>query len=233
MTFWQDLRFAIRMLVKNPAFTVMAVLILALGIGANTAIFTVANAVLLRPLPYANPARLLVLSSTLIEDPTQSRGFSWGQYKLLRDHNTSFSSLSAMTSDVFNVTSGGIEPEQISAARVSDDFFGLLGVRPRFGRGFLPAEDRAGGEPVAVIGNSLWIRRFGGQPGALGSNITLDARDYKIVGILPPDFQFPLLGPKVEVWVPRVFDINFLRPVQVDAGAGFVTAVASLRPHVT
>jgi putative ABC transport system permease protein len=233
MTLWQDLRFAMRMLGKSRAFTSAAVLTLALGIGANTAIFTVANAVLLRPLPYVNPDRLAVLSSTLVADRTQSRGFSWGQYNLLRDRNRSFSAMSAVTAEAFNVTSNGAEPEQVSAGRVSDDFFGLLGVRPRLGRGFLPEEDRAGGQAVAVIGNSLWMRRFAGQPGVLGRNISLDARDYKIVGILPDDFQFPFLGPKVDVWVPRVFDLNFLKPVQIAAGAGFLNAIGRLRPGVT
>jgi putative ABC transport system permease protein len=233
MTLIQNLIFALRMLKNSPAFTAAAVLTLALGIGANTAIFTVANAVLLRPLPYSDPDRLVVLSSTLVEDQSQTRGFSWGQYQLLRDHNSSFFRMSALTSDVFNVTSGGFEPEQVSAARVSGDFFALLGVRPRFGRGFLPEEDRAGGPAVAVISNSLWVRRFAGQPAVLGHTLTLDSRDYKVVGILPPDFQFPLLGPKVEVWVPRVFELNFLRPAQIAAGAGYLNAIARLNPGVT
>src|SRR5271165_2577745 len=233
MSLWQDVRFALRMLAKSPGFTIVAALTLALGIGANSAIFTVANAVLLRPLPYSDPDRLTVLASTYIGDRTQSRGFSWGQFTLLRDHNRSFTGMSAVCAEAFNVTGGGGEPEQVPAARVSDDFFGLLGVRPRYGRAFLPEEDRAGGPAVALISHSLWMRRFGGQPAALGQNITLDARDYKIAGILSPDFQFPFLGPKIDVWVPRPFEINFLTPKQVTAGAGFLNGIARLRPGVT
>ncbi len=234
MSLWQDARFAFRMLAKSPGFTIVAAVTLALGIGANTAIFTVANGVLLRPLRYRDPDRLLVISSTLISDRTQSRAFSWGQFNLLRDHNHSFSGMSAVCTEAFNLTGGaGGEPEQVPAARVSDDFFGLLGVRPRLGRAFLPEEDRAGGAAVALISHSLWIRRFAGQPAALGKNITLDARDYKIVGILPADFQFPFLGAKVDVWVPRVFEVNFLTPKQVAAGAGYLNAIARLRPGVT
>src|SRR5271165_2190384 len=232
MSLWQDVRFALRMLAKSPGFTIVAALTLALGIGANSAIFTVANAVLLRPLPYSDPDRLTVLASTYIGDRTQSRGFSWGQFTLLRDHNRSFTGMSAVCAEAFNVTGGG-EPEQVPAARVSDDFFGLLGVRPRYGRAFLPEDDRAGGPAVALISHSLWMRRFGGQPAALGQNITLDARDYKIAGILSPDFQFPFLGPKIDVWVPRPFEINFLTPKQVAAGAGFLNGIARLRPGVT
>ena len=232
MIVWQDLRFALRMLAKNPAFTLVAVLTLALGIGANTAIFTVANAVLLRPLPYAEPDRLTVLSSVLTTDRTQIRPFSWGQYNLLRDHSHSFSGMSAAALDAFNVTSNGADPEQAPAARVSHNFFELLGVRLQ-GRGFLPQEDRPGGSAVAVLSHSLWTRRFAGQSSALGQNITLDSRDYKIVGILPPDFQFPFLGPKVDVWVPRLFELNFLTPRQIEAGAGFLNGIARLRPGVT
>jgi len=233
MIVWQDLRFAVRMLAKNPAFGVVAVGTLALGIGANTAIFTVTNAVLLRPLAYSDPGRLTVLSSTAVHDRSDTRGFSWGQYNLLHDRNHSFSGMSAVATEAFNVTGSDAEPEQDPAGRVSDDFFGLLGVRPRLGRGFLPEEDRAGGQAVAVISNSLWLRRLGGQPGALGENITLDGRSYKIIGILAPEFEFPLLGPKVDIWVPRVFEANYLTPKQVAAGAGYLTGVARLRPGVT
>jgi putative ABC transport system permease protein len=146
---WQDLRYSLRLFIKNPASTTVAVLTLALGIGANTSIFTVANAVLLRPLPYSNPGRLVLLSLA-----SQSRGastgvFSFRRFTFLYDHSKSFAAIAAFTNESFNLTERG-DPEQLAAARVTADFFRVLGVRPALGRTFLqslwwrPTSPRAG-----------------------------------------------------------------------------------------
>ncbi|HUL14642.1 MAG TPA: ABC transporter permease [Terriglobales bacterium] len=182
----QDLRFATRLMLKNPGFSFVAILTLALGIGANTAIFSVVDAVLLRPLPYKDPSRL-VLVEERSKYPTIT--VSYENYLDWRDQSHSFESMEAMYAT--NMTLTGKElPERVVARMVTAGFFPLLGVSPRIGRNFYREEDRAGGTPVAILSYALWQSRFGGAGDVLGKSFSLDARTYTVVGVLPPGFQF-------------------------------------------
>ena len=227
--FSRDARYALRVLGSSPAFAAVAVLTLALGIGANTAIFSVANALLLRPLPFEQPARLVLIAAN--QKATGERGgpLSWPRFTLLKDTSRSFTGMAAFTDEVFNLTGGG-DPEQVLSARVGWNFFDILGVRPALGRPFRPEEDTPGGDPVVLISHAFWTRRFAADPAAVGRHITLDTGDYTVIGVLPPGFRFGLLRPSVEIFAPRVFDLNLVTPAQVQGGTMFLTAVARLRP---
>ena len=228
-----DLRLALRMLRKNPGFTLIAMLTLALGIGANTAIFTVANALLLRALPYQHPDRLMLISGADF-----NRGGSWGLlsfpfYTHVEEHSRSFERVAASIYDLFTLTGFG-DPEQVTAARASASFFDVLGVRPMFGRTFLPEEDRPGGANVALLRYQFATRLFGNNAkNALGKTITLDTRDYTVVGVLPPGFEFSLFGAPREVWTPRVFEMNFITPARVAAGGAYFNLIGRLRRGVS
>jgi len=184
--FWHDLRYALRTLVSNPGFTAVTILTLALGIGANTAIFSVINAVLLRPLPFKNPQQLCVLTERLPSVPVV--GPSYQNFQDFRDRAKSFSGISATRLTTLTLTAAG-EPERLPAQMTSASMFPLLGVNARLGRTFAPEEDRAGGAQVAVLGYGLWKRRFAGSAEALGKSITLDNKSYTIIGVLPADYQ--------------------------------------------
>ena len=229
ITFTQDARYAVRLWAKSPAFAAVAVFTLAVGIGANTAIFSVANALLLRPLPYLQPDRLVLIAAEQKAKGGRGCPLSWPRISFVHDHAGSFAGMAAFTSDVFNLTGSG-DPEQIPAARVSWDFFDILGVRPALGRSFRPEEEKAGGAPVVLIGDALWRRRFAADPAALGRPITLDANDYTVIGILPAGFRFGLLGPSVDIFAPRVFEFNLVTRAQIQSGVMFLNAVARLRP---
>lgn len=227
--FSQDLRFAARILRRNPGFTTLAVLTLALGIGANTAIFTVANALFLRPLPYTHPDRLVLVSTLDSSTGLLRGGFSYPRFQFLVEHSRSFTGLAAFTNEAFSVTGAG-GPEQLSAARVSWNFFGVLGVAPIRGRTFRPEEDRAGGATVAIISHGLWTRRFAARADAIGKILNLDSRPYTVIGVAPAGFSFGLLGSSVDVWTPKVFELNVATPQQIQSGAMYLQAVARLAP---
>ena len=182
----QDVRYAFRLLAKSPMFTVIAVLTLALGIGANTAIFSVVNAVLLRPLPFKDPSRL-VLVIEKSKYPTIT--VSYENYLDWRDQSRTFDSMEAIYGTNMTLTGKG-EPERLVARMVTAGFFPLLGASPRIGRNFTVEEDRAGGTPVAILSYALWQRRFAGSKDVLGQTMDVDAQPYTIVGVLPPGFQF-------------------------------------------
>ena len=193
--FFHDFKYAARMLAKNPAFAAVAILTLALGIGANTAIFTVVNGVLLRPLPFRDPSRVVIIAEQT-KYPTITT--SYLNYMDWRDQSHSFESMEATRFTSLTLTGLG-EPERLPARVMTAGLIPLLGVTPVAGRAFLPAEDRAGGPPVAMISYALWQRRFGGSPDWIGKAITLDSQPYTLVGVLPPGFQ--LLQPS-DVFVP-------------------------------
>jgi predicted permease len=198
-----DLRFALRQLRRNPAFTVVVLLTLALGIGANSALFSVVYAVLIKPLPYREPGRLVqVQSSVAVPDkPAQTFAhWSFPRYEVLRDQNRLFAQVAACASDDVTVTGDG-EAERIHAEEVSSSYFPLLGLRPSLGRAFGTEEDRApGSSPVALISDGLWRRRFGGDPKVIGKTLRADRVSLTIVGVLPPGFKGQ--SGLAELWVP-------------------------------
>ena len=231
MNFLPDVRYAGRVLAKTPGFASVAVLTLAVGIGANTAIFSVANALLLRPLPYAQPDRLVVLSSERKASGEQQGPLSYPRFTLVQDRSRSFTGVAAFCNEVFNLTGRG-DPEQIPAARVSWNFFDILGVPPALGRGFRAEEDTPGGEPVVLLSDGFWRRRFAADASVVGRSVTLDSKDYTVIGVLPADFRFALLGPKTDIFAPRVFDLNLMTPAQAQSGSGFLNYLARLRPGI-
>ncbi len=186
LTLVQNLRFALRRLKNNPGFTIVAVLTLALGIGANTAMFSIINAVLLRPLPYRDPQRLVLLAEHWPQFPRLS--MSYLNYKDWRDQSQSFESVGAVRNNLMTMT-GGAEAERLPTQNVTANLFDMLGVKPELGRGFSDAEDKPGAAPVALISHSLWERRFSSSSAVLSQTITLDNQSYSIIGVMPPGFE--------------------------------------------
>jgi putative ABC transport system permease protein len=194
----QDLRYGLRMLSKKPGFTLIAVMTLALGIGATTAIFTVVNAVLLRPLPYAEPERIMALSPDLAG--SRFGGASEVKFVFWREQSQSFDGIAATSGIGSGVNlSGGNEPEFVSGVRVSADFFRVLGVHPAIGRDFTQEEDSPNGERVVVLTDGLWRRRFGSDRALVGKTVAINAKDYTVVGVMPPVFRY---GEKVDLLIP-------------------------------
>jgi putative ABC transport system permease protein len=194
-TLLQDVRYGARVLLKGPGFTAVVVLTLALGIGANTAIFSVINAVLLRPLPYAEPEQLVFM----FEDgaDVQNRSVSYPNFLDWRERSRSFEAISTIRGLRLTLTGGG-EPEHLDARMVSAGYFDVMRVHPFMGRGYLPEEDKPGAEAVAVISHGFWQQRFGGDPGVVGQTVSLDHRPFTVVGVMPKDFHHH--GPP-PVWV--------------------------------
>jgi putative ABC transport system permease protein len=185
-TIWQDMRYALRMLLKSPGFTFVAVLALALGIGANSAIFSVVNAVLLRPLPFTEPDRLVILWE---KTQTQDTSVSYPNFIDWRDQNTVFERITAFRRDSFNLPGAG-EPERLAGRLVSGNFFETLGVQPFVGRGFVEQDDQPGSAPAVVLSYGFWQRRFGGDTSVVNRQLTLNDKSYTVVGITPADFRF-------------------------------------------
>ncbi len=181
----QDVRYAFRLLAKNPGFTAIAILTLALGIGANTAIFSVVNGVLLRPLPFRDPSRLVLIAEKS-SFPVIST--SYENYMDWRDQSHSFESMEATRGGAITLTGAG-EPERLNVQMATAGLFPMLGINPHIGRTFLPEEDRAGGAPVVLLSYGLWQRRFGGSQDIIGKAINLDSQPYTVVGVLPSGFQ--------------------------------------------
>lgn len=227
----RDLRYAGRNLRRSPAFATLAVMIMALGIGANSAIFAVVNAVLLRPLPYRDSGRV-VLIDEIIPALTHEGMPATPQDVLEFQRNSRvFSAVAGFTANNVDLT-GQELPERLQGARVSAELFDVLGVQPALGRGFTPAEDRPG-SGVAVISYSLWQRRFAGNPGFVGKVVSLDRQPVRIIGVMPKDFEFPLpgmfFGGKKDIWVPMGFtprELGFI-------GLYNFAMIARLKPGVT
>jgi predicted permease len=224
-TLWQDLRYGARTLAKAPVFTSIAVITLALGIGANTAIFSVVNAVLLRPFPYENPERLLSLNEIV----SGGAGFSpsYPNFADWQAQNTVCSSMAAVrTNESFNFTGAG-EPERLQGRIVSAGFFSTLGIKPLLGRDFLAEEDRPGATPAAILSYGFWQRRFGGDPGVIGKHLTLNAQSFTVVGVTPADFKY---GPEADITVPLGLQAERFRARGADPGVG---VIARLKPGVS
>ncbi len=229
----QDLRYGLRMLGRNPGFTAVAVLTLALGIGANTAIFSVVNAVLLRPLPFKNPARLIAHYEGFPGMGYPKVGFSPPDYAIFAREQRSFVDIGAFRDDHVEISGQG-EPERVIAARVSASLFPMLGAEPMLGRTFAPDEDAPGHE-VAILSYELWQRRFGGDISVIGKTIELDRQAYAVIGVMPQDFKFPLPGPlqngsPAALWVPMAFTSA---EMQGWGGSYFNSVIGRLKPGVT
>ena len=225
MTFWNDLRYALRTLRNNPGFAAVTILTLALGVGANTAIFSVINAVLLRPLPFGTPNQLCVITESLPSVPMV--GPSYQNFQDFRDRAKSFSAMSATRITTLTLTGAG-EPERLPAQMISASMFPLLGVSATMGRTFAPEEDRAGGPQVVLLSYGFWRRHFAGSADVLDKSITLDNKSYTIIGVLPADYQ--LLVPSdvyvpFEPWAKTLPDDRNWHPG--------ITAVGRLRTGVT
>jgi putative ABC transport system permease protein len=200
---WQDVRFGARTLAKNPGFTAVAVAALALGIGANSAIFSVVNTVLLRPLPFKDPGRLVMVWEKGNADEFPINSTSAANFIDWRDQSRVFEGVAVMRRASFNLTGAG-EPVRVDGRRVSTNMFRLLGVEPQLGRAFLPEEDDPGATGVVILSHGLWQRRFGSDPGVVGAPVNMNGRSYTVVGVMPPQFQFP--SRQDELWVPIAFN---------------------------
>src|SRR5260370_16039012 len=189
-TCWQDLRFGARMLRKSPGFTVVADLTLTLCIGATTAIFSVVDAVLLRPLPYRDPSRLVSLYEDRTRDGFPRKEFTPANYGDCKTQQI-FEDISAGVEDFFNLSASGGDPESLMGERFTWNIFPLLGVKPLLGLVFLPEEDRPGFEPCTLISYRLWHSRFGADPSVIGRDLLLNGQKYRVIGVMPSEFSFP------------------------------------------
>jgi putative ABC transport system permease protein len=204
-----DMRYAFRMMRRSPGFAVVAILALALGIGANSAIFSIVNAVVLKPLPYEKPGQLVQIwmRFTGIGIPKDQNWVSAPEFKDLQQ-NSSLSNIAAIDQASFNININS-RPERVEAARVSPSFFPMLGIQPPLGRVFLPEEGQPGHGNVVLLSDGLWRRRFGADPGVAGRTLVMDGQSYQIVGVLPRGFHLP---DEAEVWTPLVFTPDDLSP---------------------
>ena len=225
-TLIQDFRYGLRMLRKSPGFTAVAVLTLALGMGANAAMFSVVEGILLAPLPYPQSDRVVVVWETNLHFTHNI----WASYPNFQDWQRSarsFEQVAAMRWDDYDFTSPGA-PEHLLGEGISSNFLPALSVKPALGRNFLPQEDQRGGAPVAIISDRLWKERFGGNPAALGKTVTLNGVDYAIVGVFPPGFTF--VDEPVDVYTPLAQG----DPLMLDPrGAPAVLPIARLKPGVS
>src|SRR4030095_11920231 len=218
-----DLRYGLRMMARSPGFTFIALLTLTLGIGANTAIFSVVNTVLLRPLPYQDSDNLVVLweNQELVgqESPSLPDFLDW------RERSQSFEQMAAARRDNANLTGGG-EPERLLVRQVTSNFFSTLGVTPQVGRA-VSVEEEQTKTPVVLLSNSLWKRRFGSDPGLIGKPVTIYDQQFTVVGVLPPSFQFYT---PADVFVPLSFMPDRLKQAREEHGG--MVAVGRLQPGI-
>src|SRR5262249_33664476 len=233
-TLWQDLRYGLRMMLKNPGFTTIAVLTLALGIGANTAIFSVVNAVLLSPLNYKDPERLVWVWSTLPK--FNEANHSAAEFEAIRTQQTVFSDIVAYHNTGFTVT-GGDQPLQAGGLIASANYFSLLGVAAAQGRAFLPEDGRPGAPRVAVASYDFWQKRFGGDPNLVGKTLRLNGASVSMVGIMPPSLPPLAPGQSPELWVnPRQgspeLEMNFHGEAD-KFGDHYLRVLARLKPGVS
>jgi putative ABC transport system permease protein len=221
----RDIHYALRLLRKRPGFTIVAVVTLALGIGANTAIFSVVNAVLLAPLPYEEPDRLMVVWNRQVIANENQQPVSQPDFEDWKEQNQVFEQMAATRNVTFNLTTAG-ETERVTGARVSVNLYSLLRVKPLLGRDFLEAEGKAGAEPVALVSYGLWQRRYGADPQLVGRHIQVDGIPYTVVGVLPRGVNFPT--PETDLTIPFIAQKReMLRAMH------FIRVVGRLRPGVS
>jgi len=209
-TLLQDARYSLRLLLKKPGFTLVVVLALGLGIGANTAIFSVVNTILLRPLPYPNADELIWLRETNVAAAIKEETLSPPNYRDWKGQSESFEDMGAFASTRLTLTGGGAEPERLSAAYVTEGFFSVLQAQPRIGRTFTPEEDTPGNGRVIILSHGLFERRFGSDPKIIGTSITINGNPYTVVGVMPKDFITPKPDDRTppELWAPLAADYD-------------------------
>ncbi len=225
------LKLALRSLWLSPGFSLVAILALALGIGANTAIYSLVQAIFLRPLPYAEPASLVQITSTIAERNFNGVGFSWPRWLAVQERQSAFSEMSIAAQTGFTLTDNG-DPEQLGGMQIAHNYFSLLGVMPSLGRNFLPEEDQPGAAKVAILSHGLWQRKFGAEDDAIGRSITLDGQPHTVIGVMPAKLtSFPLN--QIDVFTARPTEVSYLVPEQIDGGGFFFNVLAKLKPDVS
>lgn len=225
-----DIRAAIRSLSKSPGFSAVAILTIAVGIGANTALFSVYDRLVLHPVTIPDPSSLVAIQSSNAQLNLQVPAISWPRYEEIRSQTRSFSALGISAFDNFALTGNG-EPEQLNSLRVSASFLPTLGVTPSLGRNFTADEDVPNGPAVCIISQPLWQTRFGGRRTIVGETITLNGQPWEVVGVMPPALSVPF--GQVQVFAPRVFEVGGLTAAQVQAGSGYAQAIARVNPGVS
>jgi predicted permease len=206
--FFQDTRYAVRMLRKNPGFTAVAVLTLALGIGANTTIFSIVYAMLLKPLPYSQPEQLLTVFEAQPQAGVKATGWSYANFAEVREQNRIFSDMAGSQQHQLTLTGRG-EPSVVSTSVVTPELFSVFGQRPLMGRAFYPEDGKPGAPAAVILSENLWRGSFGADPNVIGTSINLDKRSFTIVGVMPAVFRFPILTESQQLWIPLVQDPLF------------------------
>ena len=230
---WKNLVYSVRMLLKRPSLTAVAIIAIGLGIGANTAIFSVVNTVLLQPLPYEHPERLLMLSTEDRNETLDGRGsFSIPDFLDVQKSSTTLEYVATVQRTGTVVTEGG-EPERLMGAAVNADYFPLLGVKPVLGRVFTREEDKPGVPEVIVLSYGLWQRRFGGDPNIIGREINLGGKT-TVIGIMPAGFEYPITDDPQEFWEPIFSAASFLtKEAREERASRFMPVIARLKPGAT
>src|SRR5215468_8154835 len=223
-TLWQDARYGMRMLLKQPGFTLTAAITLALGIGATSTIFSFVSGILLRPLPYQDSERLVMIGEIAAKRGNAPMGVSPLNFLDWREQNRVFTGIAAFDDGGYSLTGSG-ESEMLSGASISYNTFEILGVGPILGRTFTAEEDRPGNDMVVILGHSLWERRFGSKPEVIGRKITVNNRQRTVIGVMPPDFKFPEVA---DLWVPLAIDTSHW-----SRNSHGWDAIARLKPGVT
>jgi predicted permease len=225
-----DLRIAVRSLVKTPGFSAVAILTIAVGIGANTALFTVYDRLVLNPVTIPDPSSLVAIWASNPQLNFNAPAIAWPRYEVIRRESQSFASVGISAFDNFTLTGNG-DPEQLNGQRIDATFLPTLGVMPALGRNFTPDEDKPNGPAVCIISHELWTTRFGNRPSLVGQTITLNGQSWEVVGVMPPHLTQPFS--QVQIFAPRVFEVGGLTPAQVQAGAGYAQPIARLKHGVS
>lgn len=228
-TFWQDLRYGVRMLLKKPGFTLVAIITLALGIGANTTIFSVINSLLLKPIPFPEADRLALVWQSQANDPKDRNIVSAPNFWDWQRQNDVFEKMAILDSagKGYNLSGGG-EPERVSGVRISAGFFDVLGVKPRLGRAFVPEEEQPGKHQVVILSDGLWRSRYNSDPAIIGKTVKVEGEEHTVVGVMPPDFEFSLYSPVRQLWVPVAYTKG-----DQDRTSNSFLCLARLKPGVT
>src|SRR4030095_15527552 len=235
-----DFRYGFRTLIKSPAFSIVVILAVMLGTGANSAIFSVVNAILLRPLAFNEPERLVMVWRNNVKSGVPTYPLSVLDFLDYREHNQAFEQLASFAYEDFNLSTGE-DPEHVPGCFVSANFFSLLGVNPMLGRRFFPREDEAGSDRVVIVSHGLWKRRFGADPNFVGQTIQLNGTSFTAVGGMPATFQSPNAQDNPQIWAAMAFDGGDTFRLPASAGGAefknrthrFLIGVARLKPDVS